>query len=74
MCVPSTLEDDKKRGFNHVEEIARTISSKVIKPFYKIKDWKQSSKKKKERESIKNLIKLSLLLILEQKKNLIHLI
>ena len=56
LCVPSTFGDDNKRGFNHVEEIAKTISSKVITPFYKVKEWKQSSKNKKEREDINNVI------------------
>lgn len=55
-CVPSSLESDRKRGFNHVEEIALTISKKVYKPFYKKGEWKQSSLSKKERKNIDKVI------------------
>lgn len=55
-CVPSSLKSDKERGFNHVEQIALTVSDKVYKPFFKKEDWKQSSKKGKEREMIENVI------------------
>jgi len=58
LCVPSNEIDNKKRGYNHVEEIAYTISSKVMSPFLKTREWKQSSKKREERRKIESYIKL----------------
>ena len=58
LCAPSSIHDDIKRDFNHVEEIAKSISLKVIKPFYKISDWKQSSKNKEERAKIEKIIRI----------------
>jgi len=55
-CAPSSLKSDQKRGFNHVEEIALTLSKRVYKPFFKKVDWKQSDKKGKERERIEDVI------------------
>ena len=58
LCVPSNESDNEKRGYNHVEEIAKSISSKVLCPFNKDFEWKQSSKSKEEREEIKKCITL----------------
>ena len=60
LCVPSNRGDDKKRGFNHVEQLARCISNKVMCPFYKKSDWKQSDKHGKEREGIYDVIGIDL--------------
>lgn len=59
LCVPSNERDNEKRGYNHVEEIAYTISSKVVSPFIKVREWKQSNKKREEREKIKDYITLN---------------
>ena len=56
LCVPSNRDDDRKRGFNHVEEIAKEISTKVICPFYKKKRWKQSDMKSNDRDKISEVI------------------
>ena len=56
--IPSTLSSDKKRGFNHVKEIAKTLNLKVKEVFYKSKDYKQTSQRFEKRKEIKNVIKL----------------
>lgn len=52
--IPSNESDDLKRGFNHVEEIAKSIGFKIEKHIFKNKYFKQSERNKKEREEIKN--------------------
>ena len=59
LCAPSMQSDDLKRGYNHVEEIAKSISKKVLKPFYKCKEWKQSDKSYSQRKNIKDIIKVN---------------
>ena len=56
LCAPSNKDDDLKRSFNHVHQIATSISSKVLSPFYKKKEWKQSDKKREERSNIDEVI------------------
>lgn len=50
--VPSSLEDDKKRGFNHVEEIFKLLNLNHINVLRKKFAFKQSDLPKKEREKI----------------------
>lgn len=50
--IPSSFEDDKKRGFNHVEEIFKLLNLKYIKLLRKKYHFKQSDLSKKEREKI----------------------
>lgn len=68
LCVPSNESDDRKRGFNHVEELAKEISTKVICPFYKNKEWKQSSKKRNKRSDIGKVIDANLDMIKNLKR------
>ena len=50
--IPSSMEDDKKRGFNHVKEMFRSLNLKSIDCLRKKYKFKQSSLSKKEREKI----------------------
>lgn len=52
VCIPSSLEDDKKRGFNHVEEIFKLLNLNHINVLRKKFAFKQSDLPKKEREKI----------------------
>lgn len=58
VLAPSNKSLEKKRGFNHLEEIFKSLNIKVIKCFYKCEEWKQSDKNLKERENIQNIIKI----------------
>ena len=58
VCAPSFIDHDKKRGFNHVEEIFKWLNLPFLKLFVKDKDFKQSSLNKKERENAVNNIVL----------------
>lgn len=48
--VPSYKKRDEIRGFNHVEEIFKSVNLPFIKCLYKTIDYKQSSLHKKQRE------------------------
>lgn len=52
--IPSSKKSDQERGFNHVYEIAKLLSNKIINCLEKNYDFKQSSLSKKERENMKN--------------------
>lgn len=53
--VPSTKIDDKKRGYNHVEEIYKNMGLKMLDMIYKNVDFKQSDLSYQNRlKSIKN--------------------
>ena len=54
--VPSYLDSDKVRGFNHVEEIFSSLRLPFIKCLKKTKDIKQSNMTKKERKGIKECL------------------
>ena len=56
--IPSTASSDKKRGYNHVVEIAKTLNLKVKEVFYKSKDYKQTSQRFEKRKEVMNVIKL----------------
>ena len=52
VSIPSWIEDDKKRGFNHVEEIFKSLNLKTINCMRKIVPFKQSNLNKEERKKI----------------------
>lgn len=56
--VPSYEGQNKKRGFNHIIEIARPLGLPIVPAFYKAKKWKQSNQKKHSRSQISKVIKL----------------
>ena len=56
--IPSWKEDDEIRGFNHVEEIFKTLNIPIIKCLRKKERFKQSELKKREREKIKQKIEI----------------
>jgi predicted amidophosphoribosyltransferase len=49
---PSNLEDDNKRGYNHIEEIVSSCKFNYLKVFYKKKYFKQSELKLLQRKHI----------------------
>ena len=55
---PSNLKEDKKRGFNHIEEIVKGLKLKSDYMFYKEKEVKQTSLKYVARQQIENIIKI----------------
>jgi orotate phosphoribosyltransferase-like protein len=58
----------KKRDRKSVEKQIATISNKVICPFYKKKDWKQSDKHGDERKGIYDVIGVDFDMIKDLKK------
>ena len=56
--APSFFNDDKERGFNHVEAIFSSLNNKKIKLFKKKINYKQSDHKFNERYKIKDVIEL----------------
>ena len=66
--IPSYIDHDLQRGFNHVEEMFRCLNLPYLKILKKTKDFKQSSLKRKERESaVLNIIRTSDELLTEKK-------
>lgn len=57
--APSSKESNKKRNFNHVEEIFKSLKLNMVKCFLKTENWKQSSKNKNERNQIQKVIKIN---------------
>ena len=57
--IPSSKEANDKRGFNHVEEILKSIGVEYIKCIDKTKNIKQSSLKQKERMKIGQYLTLN---------------
>ena len=57
--IPSTKQSDRKRGFNHIEEISKALNLKTKKAFIKTKDYKQTNQRFENRKNIENVIKLN---------------
>ena len=58
ICAPSYINDDLKRGFNHVKEIAKTLNLEIIDCLTKIKEYKQSDRKMSQRKDIQKVIRI----------------
>lgn len=56
--VPSWKEDDETRGFNHIEEIFKSLKLPIIKCLRKKEKFKQSGLTKQERKKIKQKIEV----------------
>lgn len=54
--APSFVDSDNERGFNHVEEIFKTLSTNFIKCIHKTKDVKQADLNSSERSNIKDAL------------------
>ncbi len=54
--IPSLEKDNQERGFNHVEEIFKTLNLKIINILQKKGDYKQSEKNKEERKNIEKYL------------------
>lgn len=57
--VPSFLEDDETRGFNHVEEMFRILKLPIRKILIKTRKFKQATNTANQRKDIKNVLELS---------------
>ena len=69
--VPSYLEDDKERGFNHVVTIFSKIKLPMVDALIKTSHFKQANNTGKERKNIKDYLKIKELAFLKGKKILI---
>ena len=69
--IPSYIEDDEERGFNHVEEIFSSLCLKEEKILTKNARMKQSSLSKKDREKISSVMVYKNKIDLSNKKVLI---
>ena len=56
--APSFEENDKERGFNHVEEIFGCLNLKMCKCIHKIKKVKQADLTSDERKNINKVLKI----------------
>jgi len=54
--VPSSKIDDQKRGFNHVVEMFKPLGLTMVSALEKTKNEKQSSKTKRNRLNIDNVL------------------
>ena len=54
--APSYIDSDKERGFNHVEEIFRSLKIPMLPCVHKTKDVKQADLSSKDREKIKEVL------------------
>ncbi len=54
--APSYIDADNERGFNHVEEIFRSLKLPFLKCVHKIDNIKQADLSKTEREKIKDFL------------------
>ena len=58
VCAPSYKGDDKKRGFNHIKEVAKCLGLEIIDCLKKESNYKQSEKKLCKRNEIQKYIML----------------
>jgi competence protein ComFC len=52
ICAPSSQEKDRQRGFNHVQEVFRSLNLPVVKAILKTKDIKQADLNYSQRQKI----------------------
>lgn len=57
--VPSNIDEDVKRGFNHVSEIFKILNLNSKKLFYKNRHYKQSDQSYADRVKIKDIIMIN---------------
>ena len=69
--APSYIEDDKKRGFNHIEMIYSILKLKMVKLFIKTEHHKQTECTKRERMEIYKYMKVKEDIDLKGKKVLL---
>ena len=56
--VPSYGGDDQRRGFNHVEEIFKSINLPIVKSVVKFSPFKQAEHERKQRSNIAKHLRL----------------
>ena len=71
VVTPSSLIDNRKRGFAPMEEIGRTIHSNLFLSLYKKEHYKQSDLSFEERKNVKDKIGIENGEVLKGKKVLI---
>ena len=57
--IPSYKDDDELRGFNHVVEVFKQLGIDIYPVIEKTEYFKQAEKSAKDRQSIKNYLKLN---------------
>ena len=58
VTAPSFIDDDRKRGFNHIVEIYKSLDLEILDVFEKTEKFKQADHNFRERKKIKNYIKI----------------
>ena len=56
--APSYEKSDQERGFNHVEEMFKILKLNTMKIVHKIKEVKQADLSSKNREKIKDVLRI----------------
>ena len=69
--APSFYLDDEKRGFNHVQEIFKSLKLKMLPILRKNVKHKQSGSNKKKRSEVQNVIEIESSVNLNNKKILL---
>ena len=69
--VPSYIDDDKMRGFNHVEEIFSCFKLKTCRLIKKTSHFKQANNTSKQRKDIKSYLELDKKFDIEGKRILL---
>lgn len=69
--IPSYVEDDKKRGYNNVIEIFKSLKLPIINCLIKTKDIKQKEQNYEHRQEIKKYIEFDYKYSVKNKKILI---
>ena len=57
--TPSLASHDKKRGFNHVQEIFKVLDMPIKPLISKTKNWKQSDQHFDKRSNVRNILKIN---------------
>ena len=71
ICAPSSEEDDKRRGFNHVKLVFEALKLEQIDCLKKTNQYKQSNQRYEDRKNIQKNIKIDKTMINNKDKLLI---
>ena len=69
--VPSYINDDELRGFNHVEEVCKLMKLDIVKALEKTSHFKQAEKGAKKRQQIRKHLAVKPDVFIENKKVLL---
>ena len=60
IVAPSYIQEDRKRGFNHVYEIAKCLKLEIVDCLFKSENYKQSSVDYNKRNQVQKIIKIDI--------------